>query len=113
MPRSTIELHENAAGHYYFTLSMPRQDIGFTSSAFKSRGDALVGISALRSSAGFNNRYERLVSPRKELYFCLWAHDNTILGTSGMFTSDAIREKAIRAVKRYAPIAEVVEPTEI
>ncbi len=107
MPSSTIEVRKNVALHYYFTLIMPKHDAGFVSQAYKSREALLDGMASLRSSVGFNNRYERLVSPRKELYFALRAHDNIILGTSAMFSSEDEREKAIMAMKRYARTAEI------
>lgn len=108
MPKSIIEVRKNVALHYYFTLIMPKHDAGFISQAYKTRDALAAGISSMRSSVGFNNRYERLISPRKELYFALRGHDNQILGTSAMFASDNEREKAVQAMKRYARIAEIV-----
>lgn len=107
MPKLTIEVRKNVALHYYFTLTTPKHDAGFVSQAYKSREALSEGIANLRFSVGFNNRYERLVSPRKELYFSVRAHDNQILGTSAMFSSEDEREKAILAMKRYARIAEI------
>lgn len=107
MPKPAFVIRQNVASHYYVTLLLAKHDIGFTSESYKTHEAALRGIEAFKLNARFNNRYERLVSPRKELYFALRGPDNQILGTSAMFSSESAREKAIRIMKRVAPTADL------
>lgn len=103
MATATCVIRQTPASHYYFTVLTSAEEVTFTSESYASREQALLGIEAFKVNACFNNRYERLCSPRAELYFALRGSKNQILGTSAMYFSDQAREKAILAMKRYGP----------
>ncbi len=94
---------------YYFHLRSVNGEIILASEGYTSKQGCLNGVQSVKENSPFDEQYNRLPSKDDQFYFTLKAQNGEIIGVSEMYTTVAARENGIDAVKRDAPIAEVVE----
>lgn len=109
MPKATYVIRQNIKREYYFVLRAANNEVILTSEGYTARHNALGGIEAVRINAPHDERYDRRTSKSDEPYFVLKGGNHEILGTSEMYSSVGKRDQGIEAVKKFGPIAEVVE----
>jgi uncharacterized protein len=79
------------------------------SEGYTTKDAALNGIESIRENSQIDERFQRFKDKRGEPMFRLIAGNNKIIGVSESYSSDQMMEKGIASVKRYAPIAPLVD----
>lgn len=98
---------------YYFNLRTENNEIILTSEKYISKQNATKGINSVKSNSLIESRYERNVSSRGNYYFNLIDENNEIIGTSEEYYLMEERENGINDVKIIAPIASVIDMTQM
>ena len=104
-------LQRSADRQFYFNLRAENNEVILTGERYQSKASAQNGIQAVRDNAPTDARYLRKTSSDGKLYFVLLAANGEPLGTSETYSSSGAMEAGIRAVKRNAPTAAVVDRT--
>jgi uncharacterized protein len=107
----TFVLQGSTDGQFYFNLRAENNEVLLTSERYKAKASAQSGIEATRDNSPSDSRYSRRTSTDQKHYFVLLAANGEPLGTSETYSSTAAMENGIKAVKRNAPIAAVVDRT--
>ena len=104
--RAKFALHKSGP-HSFFELVTAKNETLLHSELHRWRGAAEDGVRAVQAIASDDASYQRREAEGKRHYFVLIAQSGEVLGTSAMYGSAAAMEKAIDAVKRGAPNAEI------
>ncbi|HMJ57359.1 MAG TPA: YegP family protein [Polyangiaceae bacterium] len=97
-------IHKSAS-HFYFQLMAADGEILLNSELHSWRGSAEDGVTAVKTLALLDERYERRSSAENRWYFVLKGASGQVIGTSEMYASPSARDEGIAAVKRSAPAA--------
>ena len=100
-----FELKAAAGGQLVWNLKAGNHEVILTSQLYKSKDDALSGISSTKSNAADDKRYERKTAKDGQFYFVLTAANGQTIGKSEMYKAEAGRENGIKSVKTNAPVA--------
>jgi uncharacterized protein len=111
--KAKFEIKISAHGRFRFNLKAANDQIILTSQPYESRAGAANGIASIRQNAALEERYEEKTGTSGLAYFVLHAGNRLVIGTSQMYSSREAMRKGIASVKRNAPIAEVVDLTEV
>jgi len=106
-------LKKSSDSKYYFNLRTENNEIILTSEKYISKQNATKGINSVKSNSLIESRYERNVSSRGNYYFNLIDENNEIIGTSEEYYLMEERENGINDVKIIAPIAPVIDMTQM
>ena len=106
---STFELFKDADGDLRFRLRADNGKILLTSEGYASRAEVEDGVSQAQALAPGAMNYERKRTDAGHS-FMLQAYGGDVVAISEVFPTTDARDKAIEAVKREAPGAEVIEP---
>jgi uncharacterized protein len=107
-----FEVAKSPNGEFHFHLKAGNGQIILTSQLYKSKESALHGIESVKHNAPHDERYERKADHAGHPRFNLKAANHEVIGSSQGYHSEEAREVGIEAVKKDAPIAEVVDETE-
>ena len=105
MKAGTFVLRYHRSTHYFFVLRAPDEATLLIGKGYATRLEALHAIDTLRLVAARDDQYQRLTSATGRPYFTLRAANEEVLATSETYSTQALREEAIEAVKRYAATA--------
>lgn len=94
-------------GQYYFRLKARNGENILNSEGYATKQLCHIGITAVKTNAPFDNRYDRKTSTNGQYYFVLKGGNGEPIGVSEMYTSLAGRENGIEAVKRDGPTAPI------
>lgn len=103
------QIHKSASGRFHFNLTANNNKVILTSESYTSRVAALKGIRSVRHNGPIAGRYERRRSRDGQDYYVLVAANKEVVGRSEMYRSKTAMEKGIRAVRRVAAKAALVE----
>ena len=98
-------------GQFVFRLLAGNGQEILRSEAYTTKPACLNGINSVKSNASDDGRYDRKVSTNEKPYFNLKAGNGQVIGTSGLYESEAGRENGIESVKKNAPEAETEDTT--
>ncbi len=104
-------LQRSANRQFYFSLWAANSKTILTGERYRTKAAAQKGIQAVCDNAPTDARYLRKTSSDGNPYFVLLAANGEPLGTSETYSSSGAMEAGIRAVKRTAPAATVVDRT--
>ena len=104
---AAFELETTPTNTFHFVLRAPNGEIILTSETYGSKADALNGIASVRASSTMDDNFRRRVSQSGQAYFVLVAPSGETIGTSGMYSTTAARDKGVHAVKLHAPAANI------
>lgn len=103
----TFELSKNHDGQFRFVLKADNGETVLTSELYQSKASAENGIASVKSNAGKDGRYDRLVAANGKPYFNLKAANGQVIGTSRLYEVETSREAVIASTQLYAAQAEV------
>jgi uncharacterized protein YegP (UPF0339 family) len=101
-----------SGSQYSFSLrAAGDREVILTSERYPAKASALRGIEAVRASARIDGRYQRRQSVVGHAYFVLSGAHNEVLATGETYSSVAMREAGVAAVKAAALDAIVDDET--
>jgi uncharacterized protein YegP (UPF0339 family) len=100
------------SGKFYFRLKAKNGQVILQSQGYTSKGGAKNGIESVKENCMDNNCYEKKVASNGKHHFNLLSTNKQIVGSSQMYASRSSMSAGIRAVKRVAPKATLVDVTE-
>lgn len=77
--------------------------------SYTTKQNCINGILSVKLNATKDSQFERKSSTAGDPYFVLKAENGEPLGISEMYNSNQARENGIEAVKRDAPMSELVD----
>ena len=86
---------------YHWVLKAPNHEVILKSENYASKHGALNGIESTQKHCPFDENYQRLEASDGNHYFNLRAKNHEIIGTSETYTTKAMRDHGIEAVKNY------------
>lgn len=96
---------------YHFVLKAPNHETILNSETYTTEQAARNGIESVRENGPIEERFEICTSKADEPYFVLKAANNKIIGISEMYSNISTCEHGIKAVIKYAALADVHDET--
>lgn len=106
-----FELSQSSDGQFRFVLKGDNGETVLTSELYKSKASAENGIASVKSNAGNEARYERMVAANGKPYFNLKAANGQVIGTSRLYEVETSREAVITSTQLHAAQAAVRDLT--
>jgi uncharacterized protein len=103
-----FEIKPTRNGQFCFRLRAGNGEIILASETYSHLEAAKNGVSAVKTNADYDSRYERKTGNAGEAYFVMKAPNQEIIGKSEMYSSTAAMENGIKSLKKIAPTAKVV-----
>jgi uncharacterized protein YegP (UPF0339 family) len=105
-----VKLRKN--DHFMFNLIAPNNEVILTSEGYTTLENCKKGIASVRKNSQTATKFLKLIDfPTTKVYFVLKAENGEIIGRSQMYESDETRKIGIASVKKFAPLAELVDKT--
>jgi hypothetical protein len=104
-----FRIKRSSDGQFMFNLRAPNNEVILTSERYTRKESALNGVDSVRKNAGNDKRFIRKVASNKQDYFVMRGANHRVIGRSERYSSAAMMEKGIAAVKRYAAAAKLVD----
>ncbi len=101
------ELKKTEAEKFHFTLKAANHEVILSSQHYAEKANALKGIESVRSHGSKDEYFERKVSAKEQPYFSLKAANGQMIGTSQMYSSEAMRDNGIASVINNASTPEL------
>ena len=105
----TFELKVAKDGQHYFNLKSSNGQVILSSEMYHAKASALNGIESVKTNAGMEGRYDKLMSKNNKPYFVLKAGNGQVIGNSEMYESEGARDNGIASVMKNGPDAATVE----
>jgi len=96
---------------YHWVLKAPNHEVILTSENYVSEHGARNGIESTQKNSPFEENYQRLEASDGSFYFNLRAKNYEVIGTSEMYTTKAMRDQGIEAVKEYGATPYIKDET--
>ena len=96
---------------YHWVLKAPNHEVILKSENYASKHGALNGIESTQKHCPFDENYQRLEASDGNHYFNLRAKNHEIIGTSETYTTKAMRDHGIEAVKNYGITSYIKDET--
>lgn len=96
-------------GHYSITLKAKNGLVILNSQKHHSKSDCKNGIETIRASATDNLKYDYKKTFDGKFYFSLKSVLGEVLGNSKLYESAERRNAGIEAVRKIAPLADVID----
>ncbi len=106
------ELKTTESGKFHFTLKAGNHEVILSSQQYAAKDNALKGIESVRTHGVQDACFERKNSAKEEPYFSLKASNGQLIGTSQMYTTEAIRDLGIKSVLNNAASTSLKDITE-
>lgn len=97
---------------FYFHLKAKNGQRILESEGYVNKAGVKNGIKSVKTNCGKDELYDRKQGKDGKYHFSLMSTNKKIVGSSQMYASKSSMEAGIRAVKRVAPDAEIVELAE-
>jgi uncharacterized protein YegP (UPF0339 family) len=94
---------------FYFNLKARNGQVILTSQGYANKSGVKNGVNSVQKNCSNDNCFEKKVAKNGKHHFNLLSSNKKIIGSSQMYASKSSMESGIRAVKRVAPDAIVVE----
>lgn len=109
-----LSKNSEAKQPYHWVLKAPNHEIILVGENYSSKHAALNGIDSVREDCPVDSNYERNTASNGSPYFNLRdAKNHKIIGTSEMYSSIAMRDNGIEAVKKYGVTLILEDETEL
>lgn len=96
---------------YHFVLKAPNHETILNSENYTTEQAARNGIESVRENGPIEEQFEMRTSKANEPYFVLKAANGKILGVSEMYSSTSACKHGIKAVMKYATLADIHDET--
>ena len=96
---------------YHWVLKASNHEVILKSENYASKHGALNGIESTQKNCSFDENYQRLEASNGSHYFNLRAKNHEIIGTSETYTTKAMRDHGIEAVKNYGITSYIKDET--
>jgi len=96
-------------GNYYVTLKAKNGGVILNSQKHLSKSDCKNGIATIRANATDNLKYDYKKTFDGKFYFRLKSALGEVLGNSKLYESAERRNAGIEAVRKIAPLANVID----
>lgn len=106
-----FELRKSADNQFFFTLRAGNGEPILSSETYVTKSSAENGITAVKTNAPDDTRYERKIVVNNQPYFVLKAVNEEPIGRSETYSSTSAMEIGIAAVKSTAPSARTEDLT--
>lgn len=106
---SRFEIYKDKRGEFRFRLKSGNGQTILASEGYTRKEGCTNGIRSVKNNAIWDNKYVRKNSSNGMNYFVLLASNGQVIGMSELYSSRAGLENGIYAVKKNAPISEVVD----
>lgn len=93
------ELTDSPNGQFHFSVKANETETLMSSELYKTRQAAEAGIESVQANCGIESRYEKKSSSNGKFYFNLKAANHQVIGTSHMYSSEALRDSGIELLK--------------
>ncbi|MCT7630953.1 YegP family protein [Aliarcobacter butzleri] len=103
--------HNGIKQPYHWVLKAPNHEVILKSENYASKHAALNGIESTQKHSPFDENYQRLEASDGSHYFNLKAKNHEIIGTSETYTTKAMRDYGIEAVKKYGVTSYIKDET--
>lgn len=98
-----------ANNQFYFNLKADNGQTLLSSEGYSSKASCANGIDSVKENSADDKKFDRQESTNGKYYFRLKSGNGQVIGTSGMYESEASRDNGIESVKSNAPNASVEE----
>nr|WP_070105541.1 YegP family protein [Arcobacter sp. L] len=103
--------HSGIKEPYHWVLKASNHEVILKSENYASKHGALNGIESTQKNCSFDENYQRLEASDGTHYFNLRAKNHEIIGTSETYTTKAMRDHGIEAVKKYGVTSYIKDET--
>lgn len=103
--------HSGIKEPYHWVLKAPNHEVILKSENYVSKHGALNGIESTQKHCPSDENYQKLDASDGSFYFNLRAKNHEVIGTSEMYTTEAMREHGIEAVKKYGVTSYIKDET--
>ena len=103
--------HSGIKEPYHWVLKAPNHEVILKSENYASKHGALNGIESTQKNCLLDENYDRLEAVDGSHYFNLRAKNHEIIGTSETYTTKAMRDHGIEAVKKYGVTSYIKDET--
>ena len=107
----TFELSKSSDGQFRFVLKSDNGETVLTSELYQAKASAENGMVSVKTNAGDDARYDRLVAANGKPYFNLKAANGQIIGTSRLYEVATSRDAVIASTQLHAATAQVKDLT--
>lgn len=109
---ATFEIKRSSDGAYIYHLRASGNGrIILRGEEYRSKSGCENGITAVKTNAPYDARYERLYAANGQYYFNLKAANGSVIGTSETYRASTDRDQGIRLVQEQAPEAGIHDLT--
>jgi uncharacterized protein YegP (UPF0339 family) len=105
----TFVIQNSSDKKFYFNLKAENHEVILTSETYETKANAEHGIESVRENSQDDKKYSRKTSKSGKPYFVLVAGNWEVIGTSEEYSSTTAMEDGIKAVKKLAPAAGVIQ----
>jgi len=102
-----FQIYKGQDEQLYFRLRASNGEVILVSEGYVSESGCRNGVDSVKENAVKDERYQRNVAGDGQFYFLLLAANGEVIGNSEMYSSEAVRDQGIAAVKKTAPTAPV------
>lgn len=104
-------ISKRSNGEFQFSLKAGNGEIILNSEGYATKANCENGVASVQKNAQDDSKFELKTASNGKFYFCLKATNGQVIGTSGMYASEATRATGIDSVKNNAPTATVEDQT--
>lgn len=106
---ATFIIQKSMNNQFYFNLVAPNNEVIGTSETYHKKKACYSGINSVRANAQFRHRFEEKFNQQGQHWFTLEASNGKTILTSEMYQLGSGCINGIKAVQKYAPLADVIE----
>lgn len=103
----SFDLKKAVDGRFYFNLKAGNGEIVLTSQMYTAKASAQDGIASVQANSPVREHYALEGAKDGEYYFTLKAANHSVIGTSEMYTTAAMRDKGIASAMKNGGTGEV------
>ncbi len=103
----TFVITKRSNGEFQFNLQDSNGQLLLRSEGYSAKANCDNGIESVKKNSQDKSKYDTKTSSNDKFYFNLKASNGQIIGTSGMFDTEASRTAGIAAVKFNAVDADL------
>lgn len=106
-----FEMYKDKAGEFRFRLKAGNGETILASEGYKTRASCSNGIASVQKNGGLAERYVRTVAKNGKHHFSLKSANHQIIGSSGMYESEASMETGIKSVMKNSSTDKIDDQT--